>query len=206
MRVAGNRHRGDGTGTNDNVQSVINAYSDTVYRLAYAMMKNRSDADDIYQEVFLRYIRRKPVFHSPEHARAWMLRVTANCCRNHWKSPWADGRMEPLERQDGNGGVYSVLEGQNVADMPDGNMSGLDPARQVQERWRREQLRRLIGELPEGYRLVVHLYYYEELSTEEIARLLRRRPSTIRTQLVRAREQLRIILGKCGYDEAADLG
>lgn len=163
------------------------------------MMKNQSDAEDIYQEVFLRYIRREPVFHSPEHARAWMLRVTANCCKNHWKSPWADGRMEPLERRDNNGDSYNILEKVEV-DMSDG-----DPARQAQERWKREQLRSRMKELPEQYRLVIHLYYYEELSTEEIARLLHRRAATVRTQLVRARQQLKVILENCGYTAAADL-
>lgn len=201
--MAGNRHRGDGTGEMDNVQSVIVAYSDTVYRLAFAMMRNRSDADDIYQEVFLRYIRRGPVFHSPEHARAWMLRVTANCCKNHWKSPWADGRMEPLERVDAD--FYSSPEKQDMDGISGSTARGGDPAQQVQERWRRAQLRRGIGELSEQYRLVIHLYYYEELSTEEIARLLRKRSSTIRTQLFRAREQLRIILEKYGYEKVEDL-
>lgn len=201
--MAGNRHRGDGTGEMDNVQSVIVAYSDTVYRLAFAMMRNRSDADDIYQEVFLRYIRRGPVFHSPEHARAWMLRVTANCCKNHWKSPWADGRMEPLERVDEDS--YSSPEKQDMDGISGSTARGEDPAQQVQERWRRAQLRRGIGELSEQYRLVIHLYYYEELSTEEIARLLRKRSSTIRTQLFRAREQLRIILEKYGYEKVEDL-
>lgn len=200
--MAGNRRRGDGSGAINDVQSVIVEYSDTVYRLAYAMMRNQSDADDIYQEVFLRYIRRGPVFHSPEHARAWMLKVTANCCRNHWKSPWADGRMEPLERRDGNGDSYDVLERQGMTAMQE---PGADPAQQAQERWQREFLCSRIGELPEQYRLVIHLYYYEELSTEEIARLLHRRTATVRTQLVRARRQLRIILEKCGYTEAVEL-
>lgn len=199
MRVAGNRRRGNGSGTTDTVQHVINTYSDMVYRLAYAMMKNQSDAEDIYQEVFLRYIRREPVFHSSEHARAWMLRVTVNCCKNHWKSPWADGRMEPLERRDSNGDSYNILE-KVEADMSDG-----DPARQAQEHWQREQLRSRMKELPEQYRLVIHLYYYEELSTEEIARLLHRRAATVRTQLVRARQQLKVILESCGYSGTADL-
>ena len=199
MRVAGNRRRGNGSGTTDTVQHVINTYSDMVYRLAYAMVKNQSDAEDIYQEVFLRYIRREPVFHSPEHARAWMLRVTANCCKNHWTSPWADGRMESLERQDVNGDSYNMLEKAGAY------MSGYDPARQAQEHWQREQLRSRVKELPEQYRLVIHLYYYEELSTEEIARLLHRRASTVRTQLVRARQQLKVILENCGYTEAVDL-
>lgn len=203
--MAGNRHRGDESGAINNVQSVIAKYSDMVYRLAYAMMKNRNDADDIYQEVFLRYIRRRPVFHNPEHARAWMLKVTANCCKNHWKSPWADGRMEPLERQDENGNSYDVLEKQGMKKMQESGISGADPAQQCWEREQREQLRRHIGELPEQYRLVIHLYYYEELSTEEIARLLHRRTSTVRTQLVRARQQLRDILKQCGYAEEIEL-
>lgn len=203
--MAGNRHRGDESGAINNVQSVIAEYSDIVYRLAYAMMKNKSDADDIYQEVFLRYIRRGPAFHSPEHARAWMLKVTANCCKNHWKSPWADGRMEPLERQDENGNSYDVLEKQGMKKMQESGMAGADPAQQWWQREQREQLRRRIGELPEQYRLVIHLYYYEELSTEEIARLLHRRTSTVRTQLVRARQQLRDILKQCGYAEEIEL-
>lgn len=203
--MAGNIHRGDESGAINNVQSVIAEYSDMVYRLAYAMMKNKSDADDIYQEVFLRYIRRRPVFHSPEHARAWMLKVTANCCKNHWKSPWADGRMEPLERQDENGNPYDVLEKQGMKKMQERGMAGADPAQQWWRREQREQLRRRIGELSEQYRLVIHLYYYEELSTEEIARLLHRRTSTVRTQLVRARQQLRDILKQCGYAEEIEL-
>ena len=84
-------------------------------------------------------------------------------------------------------------------------MSDVDPARQAQEHWQREQLRSRIKELPEQYRLVIHLYYYEELSTEEIAQLLHRRASTIRTQLVRARRQLKVILDNCGYTEAVAL-
>lgn len=181
MGVTGNRHRGDGSGEfgdNDlnDAQQIVSAYSDMVYRFAYAMMRNRSDADDIYQEVFLRYIRRRPIFQSPQHARAWMLRVTANCCKNHWRSPWADGRMEPLEGHE------------------EGSVPGGDPARQAQENWERERLRGRVGELPENYRLLIHLYYYEGLSTEEIARLLHRRAATVRTQLVRARQRLREIL------------
>lgn len=203
--MAGNRRPGDESGTINNVQSVITEYSDMVYRLAYAMMRNQSDADDIYQEVFLRYIRRRPVFHSSDHARAWMLKVTANCCKNHWKSPWSDGRMEPLERQDGDGNSYDMMEKYGMGKMQETGISGEDPAQQLQKRWQREQLRCRIGELPEQYRLVIHLYYYEELSTEEIARLLHRRTSTVRTQLVRARQQLRDILKQCGYAEEVEL-
>ena len=113
--------------------------------------------------------------------------------------------MEPLERQDENGNSYDVLEKQGMKKMQESGISGADPAQQCWEREQREQLRRHIGELPEQYRLVIHLYYYEELSTEEIARLLHRRTSTVRTQLVRARQQLRDILKQCGYAEEIEL-
>ena len=113
--------------------------------------------------------------------------------------------MEPLEKQDMHGDSHNVLEEQDIAGKTEAGRTEADPAQLAQERWQREQLRRGIGELPEKYRLVIHLYYYEELSTEEIARLLHKRSSTVRTQLVRAREQLRGILKKYGYDKVEEL-
>ena len=54
-------------------------YGDTVYRLAFAYTRNRADADDVFQEVFLRYFRRAPAFETEEHRKAWLIRVTINC-------------------------------------------------------------------------------------------------------------------------------
>ena len=62
-------------------ETVIREYSDMVYRIAFARTGNKADADDIYQEVFLRYIRRKPEFRSEEHAKAWFIKVSVNCAR-----------------------------------------------------------------------------------------------------------------------------
>lgn len=59
----------------------IRRYADMVYRLAYAETRSRSDADDVFQEVFFRYLRAKPVFESEEHRKAWLLRVTVNCAK-----------------------------------------------------------------------------------------------------------------------------
>lgn len=72
----------------DELKQAILRNSNTVYRLAYAQMKNTSDADDIYQEVFYRYIRKKPFFENPEHEKAWFIRVTVNCCKTSLKSFW----------------------------------------------------------------------------------------------------------------------
>lgn len=72
----------------DELKQTILRNSNTVYRLAYAQMKNGADADDVYQEVFYRYIRKKPFFENKEHEKAWFIRVTLNCCKTNLKSFW----------------------------------------------------------------------------------------------------------------------
>lgn len=78
----------------DEINEIIERNSKTVYRLAFAQMKNKDDADDIYQEVFLRYIRRKPEFESLEHEKAWFIRVTLNCSKTSLKSFWKTKTVE----------------------------------------------------------------------------------------------------------------
>lgn len=80
----------------ERAEQVISRHSDMVYKLAFAQLRNRSDADDVYQEVFLRYVRKAPTFESPEHEKAWFLRVTLNCCKKLWASPWRRHSV-PLE-------------------------------------------------------------------------------------------------------------
>lgn len=152
----------------ENTELVVRRYADMVYRLAFARTGNRHDADEIFQEVFLRYIKKNPVFESEEHRKAWLIRVAVNCSKKLWGSPWKR-RTEPLE-------AAGSLE--NAAE------------------WQEEDSR-LHGELcrlPEKYREVIHLFYYEDMSLEEISRALNRKNSTVRTQLTRARAMLRDIL------------
>ena len=65
----------------DSREEVIRRNSDLVYRLAFSLVKSGADADDIYQDVFMQYIKRRPVFESHEHEKAWFVRVTVNRCR-----------------------------------------------------------------------------------------------------------------------------
>ena len=67
---------------------VIEKYSNAVYRMAYSLVKNKYDADDIHQEVFAIYIVKRPKFENAEHERAWFMRVTVNLCKNLWKTAW----------------------------------------------------------------------------------------------------------------------
>ncbi len=80
----------------DCLEDLITRYSDTVYRLAVSQMKNRTDADDVFQEVFFRYVKKKPSFESEEHRKAWLIRVTLNCCKSMYASAWLK-RIVPLE-------------------------------------------------------------------------------------------------------------
>lgn len=141
------------------LEQIMAQYGNTVYRLAYAQTHSRADADDIYQEVFLRYFQKRPAFESEEHRKAWLLRVTINRAKSHFATAWFRHTV-PLEECDG----FAVPEERL-----------LDEA---------------MGDLRPGDRYLLHLFYYEQLSVREIADLLKRKESTVRTQLTRARQRL----------------
>jgi len=152
----------------DDPEWIIKTYSDMVYRLAFARTGTKEDADEVYQEVFLRLLKKRPVFESEEHCKAWLLRVTVNCSNTLLTSLWKK-RTVALEE-----------------DLP------------FQEEESLELYRELSG-LPQKYRDVIHLFYYEELPVAEMAKILRRKESTVRTQLTRARAMLKEILEEKGY-------
>lgn len=145
----------------DSLEQVIRAYADMVYRLAYASMRNPTDADDVFQDVFLKYAEKSPSFASEEHRRAWLIRVTVNRCRSHFRSNWWK-RIAPLDEAT-----------QAAAPAP------ADP-----------ELNDALSKLPAKYRTVIHLHYFENYDTSEIAELTGQRPSTVRAQLTRARQML----------------
>ena len=149
--------------TRQELEELVNRHAPAVYRLAFARTGNRSDAEDLYQEVFLRYLTRAPAFTSEDHRKAWLLRVAVNCANRFHTAPWRK-RTEPLSE------ALSV------------------PAPEGEDLW--EELRRL----PERDRTVLHLYYYEDMTTEEIAQMLDRNPATVRSQLLRARAKLKKLL------------
>ena len=146
-----------------NTADAVRRYGPMVYRMAYAQTRSRQDADDIFQEVFLRYHRSAPAFASEAHQKAWLLRVTANCSKSLVLSPWRR-RAAPLED------VYAYTDPEE---------SAVDAA---------------LARIPAKYLSVIHLFYYEGYDTEEIGRILGRRPSTVRSQLTRARQKLKELL------------
>ncbi len=139
-----------------------NRYSDMVYRLAFARVKNKYDADDILQEVFLRFIKVKEKVNNDEHAKALLIRITINCSKSMLSSGWFK-RTEPLSE----------------------NLSVSDPSFDTLD---------AVLRLSQKYRTVIHLHYYMGYSVDEIAVILKSKPSTVKSQLHRARQKLKIDL------------
>lgn len=154
---------------------LVERYSTAVYRLAYARTGSKEDAEDITQETFLRLVRAAPAFRDGEHCKAWLLRVAANCAGDLHRAPWHRRRV-PLEEA--------------------GQMPAPEPPEE-------HGMEACLLALPEDYRVVVHLYYYEELSTAEIAKVLSKREGTVRTRLSRARGMLRELLDEEGETDVS---
>jgi RNA polymerase sigma-70 factor (ECF subfamily) len=82
----------------EEIRQVVQRYSDSIFKLAYTYVKNKSDAEDIAQSVFLTYLQQQKQFHDETHERAWLIRVTINKCKDFLKSGWFRSR-NPLPEQ-----------------------------------------------------------------------------------------------------------
>ena len=148
---------------------IIDIYGDKVLRLAYSYVHNMSDAEDILQDTLIQYMKAAPSFENDEHEKAWILRVAANISKNKIKYNNYRETDELMEEL--------VAEDEE-------DLSFVWDA---------------VKQLPEKYREVIHLFYEEGYSTAEIAKVLDRKESTIRSDLLRGREKLKTIL-KEAYD------
>jgi RNA polymerase sigma-70 factor (ECF subfamily) len=134
-------------------------------------LRNRADAEDAVQEVFLRLYRTDTRFNEEEHVKAWLLKVTANYCRSLLKSPWHK-RVLPTDTI--------------VAEIHDED---------------EQNVVREVLALPAKYRDAIYLFYYEGYSTAEISRLLNEKEPTVRTRLGRGRALLKTQLAGGFDDE-----
>ena len=147
--------------TNEQYTCLVNRYIDTVYRIGLNYLKNRLDAEDVCQNVFLALLTEKKSFQNEEHLRNWLIRVTINECKKALRSPWR--RRESLDDH-----IPAVAFS--------------DP--------QHSDLYYAVMALPLHYRLPLYLHYYEGYSTEEIGKFLSLPGATVRTRLRRARQLL----------------
>ena len=148
---------------------LIDRYGNNILRMAYSYLHNMSDAEDILQDTLIQFIKNDPAFDSSEHEKAWLLRVAANLSKNKIQ-------YNKLRETDELAEELTGEEQDDLAFVWDA-----------------------VKELPENYREVVHLFYQEGYATKEIAEILGKNESTVRSDLRRGREKLKEIL-KEAYD------
>ena len=150
--------------TEEQRTQIVNRWGDMVYRLALARTASVPDAEDVFQEVFLRYFRHEDKFHNDEYRKAWLIRCTLNRCKSLLSSPWRK-RVVPLETAEEVG---------------------------VEDDYR--EVCSAVLSLPAKYRAVIHLHYFEGLSVSEMAQTLQLPEGTVKSQLSRGRDLLRDML------------
>lgn len=149
--------------------SLLDLYGNSILRLAYSYLHNLSDAEDILQDTLVQYLKTRPVLESPAHEKSWLLTVAANLSKNRIS-------YNQVRQAD-------ELQEELVAE----------------EREDLSFVWEAVKELPEKYREVIHLFHYEGYSTAQIAKILGRKESTVRSDLRRGRQRLKEIL-KEAYD------
>lgn len=145
----------------------LSRYADMVRRICFVHLKNEAEVEDVFQDVFLKYVLNDKAFESDAHEKAWLIRVSINACKDILKS-FARRHVQSIET------LHTEL-----VYIDSGS---------------REVLEGILG-LPQRYRNVIYLFYYEGYSAVEIAEILHKKPNTVYTWLDRARKQLRAQLG-----------
>lgn len=151
------------------VEQAVEEHADMVYRLALLKTGQPADADDVFSEVFLRLVKYRHKIKSAEHLKAWLLRVTINCCHRHQSSAW--------RRK-----VFSM------------ETYGREEPEQLQAFPSESPVFQAVQALPQAYRDVVQLYYFEQYTVRETVSILGRPEGTVKSLLSRARGQLKDFL------------
>lgn len=141
-------------------------YQDNLFAVAFNICQNAQDAEDVIQDTFVQYYTTKKEYENEQHIRAWLIRVTVDKAKNVTRAFWRRNRVS-IE------GYMETL----VFETPES-----------------ENLFETVMKLPERYRIVIHLYYYEDYSVNEIADILKLSESNVKTRLSRGRAMLKNVL------------
>lgn len=162
----------------------VEKYLKMVYRILFHYFGNREDAEDVSQDVFIKLYSSKISTKNDEEIKAWLIRVTTNTCHSYFRNPFRRKRIDIDENE--------------IADIVDTGSSEQDIVN-------RKVVMDAVMSLPEHYRIIVYLFYYEEYSIGQISNILRIKETTIQTRLSRAREKLRSVLADCFAEERSSL-
>lgn len=150
--------------SNYKIEQILDNYGNSIIRMAYSYLHNMNDAEDILQETLIKYMRNAPFFENTNHEKAWLLKVSANLSKNLLKYKKIRNTDELSE----------LLFSEENSDLT--------------------FVWEAVKSLPESYREAIHLFYHEGFSTKEISKTLNRKESSIRSDLKRDRDKLRVLL------------
>lgn len=136
-----------------------------VYRIALARVGNKWDAEDVFQEVFITYCQKKPEIRDEEHRKAWLIKTTMNLSKKVIASTWRKKVTIDAEVKIAN--IYEF------------------------ESKHENDIFAAMSQLADKYKMVLYLFYFEELSTKEIAKVIAVREGTVRMRLSRARDMMK---------------
>jgi len=151
--------------TDNEIAAIYHRHKDMLYRICFAYMKSQSETEDSIQDTFVNLIKAAPVFESSGHEKAWLIRAASNVCKNALRHWWR--KRESLEDQTE---LYA------------------------RDEFKIDETFQVVMGLPDKYKTVVYLYYYEGYDSTEIARILEKPQSTIRYYLSQARTLLRGVI------------
>ena len=146
--------------------NTMHNHSDSIRRICFVYLKNYADTEDVFQDVFLKYALHKKSFESEKHKRAWLIRVCINRCKDFLRS--------------------AARKSVSIDELYELPSDTRDETREILE---------AVLKLPQNYRTVTYLHYYEGYTAPEIGKLIGKKQNTVYTWLSRAREELKNQLG-----------
>ena len=141
------------------VQELIERYQNNLYVVAFNICKNAEDAEDVVQDTFLQYHTNKKDFESEQHIRAWLIRVAINKAKNMNHTFWRQNKLSLEDYMETL--TFETPESENLFET--------------------------VMKLPEKYRIVIHLFYYEDYTIREISGILKISESNVKVRLSRGR-------------------
>lgn len=142
------------------IEKMIEKHSDTVYRIALTRCGTIENAEDVFQDVFIKFSEKLPKFENEEHEKAWFIRVTINLTKNIKQSAWNK--------------KVTTLDENLIFENPE-----------------ESEVFSVVYQLPQNYKTVIYLSYYEGYKVKEIAKLMKTKEGTVKTWLYRARQMLK---------------
>lgn len=146
---------------------IVNSYSDMLLRICIHYTKNKTDAEDVVQNVFLKLLESNISFENYEHEKAWLIRVCINLCKDNLKSSWHK-KVHSINDEEIKDGVFEIEE--------------------------KSPILTYIRNLPSNQKIAIYLFYYEGIPVSEIASLMKSNQNTVLSWLRRGRKKLEKLL------------